>query len=76
MASSSYSNEIDDIEMSCKGMQFLLNNDLDACQQLFDQYRHYSPLMNGAWSFVSFLVIHWIESGKENTTRKRNLLLF
>ncbi len=53
---SSYSDDIDDVEMSCKGMQLLLNNDLDACQALFDQYRLYSPLMNGGWSFVSFLV--------------------
>ncbi|CAF0814161.1 unnamed protein product [Adineta ricciae] len=52
---SSYSTSIDDVEMSCKGMQFLLNNDLDACQALFDQYRYYSPLMNGGWSFVSFM---------------------
>ncbi|UJR35645.1 hypothetical protein I4U23_028395 [Adineta vaga] len=52
---SSYSDTIDDIEMSSKGMQFLLNNDLDACQSLFDRYRYYSPLMNGGWSFVSFM---------------------
>ena len=53
---SSYSAEIDDIEMSCKGMQLLLNNDIDACEALFERYRFYSPLMNGAWSFVSFMV--------------------
>ena len=53
---SSYATDIDDIEMSCRGMQLLLNNDLDACQALFDQYKFYSPTMNGAWSFVSFMV--------------------
>ncbi len=53
---SSYLADIDDIDMSCKGMQLLLNNDLDACQGLFDRYRYYSPLMNGGWSFVSFMV--------------------
>lgn len=52
----SYPTDIDDVEMSSRGMQLLLNNDLDACQALFDHYRFYSPLMNGAWSFVSFLV--------------------
>jgi tetratricopeptide (TPR) repeat protein len=52
---SSYPTDIDDVEMSCKGMQLLLNNDLDACQALFDQYRYYSPLMSGGWSFVSFM---------------------
>ncbi|CAF0945390.1 unnamed protein product [Adineta steineri] len=52
---SSYSSDIDDVAMSCKGMQLLLNNDLDACQNLFDRYRLYSPLMNGGWSFVSFM---------------------
>lgn len=55
---SSYSTDIDDVELSCRGMQLLLNNDIDACEQLFDQYRYYSPLMNGGWSFVSFLVIN------------------
>ena len=53
---SSHPIDIDDVEMSCKGMQLLLNNDLDACQALFDRYRYYSPLMNGAWAFVSFMV--------------------
>lgn len=52
----SYATVIDDVEMSCRGMQLLLNNDLDACQALFDRYRYYSPTMNGGWSFVSFLV--------------------
>lgn len=55
MASSTMS-DIDDVAMSCKGMQLLLNNDLDACQALFDQYKFYSPLMLGGWSFVSFMV--------------------
>ncbi|CAF5135982.1 unnamed protein product [Rotaria sp. Silwood1] len=57
---SSYTNEVDDVEMSCKGMQLLLNNDIDACEALFDQYRFYSPLMNGGWAFVSFMVINLI----------------
>lgn len=48
--------DIDDVEMSYRGMQLLLNNDLDACQNLFNKYRLYSPLMNGGWSFVSFMV--------------------
>ncbi|CAF4832586.1 unnamed protein product, partial [Rotaria sp. Silwood1] len=52
---SSYPIEVDDVEMSCKGMQLLLNNDIDACEALFDQYRFYSPLMNGGWAFVSFM---------------------
>ena len=61
---SSYSNDIDDIDMSCKGMKLLLNNDLDACQALFDQYRYYSPLMNGSWSFVSFIVSENVEKNQ------------
>lgn len=61
---SSLTVEIDDIEMSCKGMQLLLNNDIDACEALFDRYRFYSPLMSGGWSFVSFLVIYCILIGK------------
>jgi hypothetical protein len=53
---SSYVTDIDDVEMSCKGMQLLLNNDLDACHDLFDRYKFYSPLMIGGWAFVSFMV--------------------
>ncbi|CAF2379540.1 unnamed protein product [Rotaria sp. Silwood2] len=52
---SSYPTDIDDVEMSCKGMQLFLNNDIDACEALFDQYRFYSPLMNGGWALISFM---------------------
>jgi hypothetical protein len=68
---SSYITDIDDVEMSSKGMQLLLNNDLDACHDLFDRYRFYSPLMNGGWSFVSFMVKRILS--RKFSNRKRSI---
>lgn len=50
----SHSN-LSDIELSVKGIDFLVNNDWDACEKLYKEHKDISPLMNYCSSFVSFM---------------------
>lgn len=50
--SGSSSGSIDDVEMSLKGIILLINNQWAEAEELFKQYRDYSPLMSFGSSFV------------------------
>ncbi|KAL7880665.1 hypothetical protein SRHO_G00029190 [Serrasalmus rhombeus] len=47
--------QVDDAEMSLRGINMLLNNGFKESAELFHRYRNYSPLMSFGASFVSFL---------------------
>ncbi|KAI5627199.1 tetratricopeptide repeat protein 39C, partial [Silurus asotus] len=47
--------QIDDVEMSLRGINMLLNNGFRESTEIFHRYRNYSPLMSAGSSFVSFL---------------------
>ncbi|XP_062850490.1 tetratricopeptide repeat protein 39C-like [Trichomycterus rosablanca] len=47
--------ELDDAELSLRGINMLLNNGFRESTQLFHKYRNFSPLMSFGASFVSFL---------------------
>uniref|UniRef100_A0AAR2KCK8 Tetratricopeptide repeat domain 39C n=1 Tax=Pygocentrus nattereri TaxID=42514 RepID=A0AAR2KCK8_PYGNA len=47
--------QVDDAELSLRGINMLLNNGFKESAELFHRYRNYSPLMSFGASFVSFL---------------------
>ncbi|KAL7875636.1 hypothetical protein AOLI_G00105990 [Acnodon oligacanthus] len=47
--------QVDDAELSLRGINMLLNNGFRESAELFHRYRNYSPLMSFGASFVSFL---------------------
>uniref|UniRef100_A0A3B4CHU8 Tetratricopeptide repeat domain 39C n=1 Tax=Pygocentrus nattereri TaxID=42514 RepID=A0A3B4CHU8_PYGNA len=53
--SSSLHPQVDDAELSLRGINMLLNNGFKESAELFHRYRNYSPLMSFGASFVSFL---------------------
>lgn len=48
------SNEINDIEISCQGINMLIDNDWEGCEKLYTKYKDTSPLLNYCFSFMSF----------------------
>jgi hypothetical protein len=49
--------KINDVELSCQGIDMLVNNDLEGCEKLFLKHKDLSPLMNYCASFISLMVI-------------------
>ncbi|XP_026769909.2 tetratricopeptide repeat protein 39C isoform X1 [Pangasianodon hypophthalmus] len=54
-AEEEFPEQLDDAELSLRGINMLLNNGFKESTQLFHTYRNYSPLMSFGASFVSFL---------------------
>ncbi|XP_027026633.1 tetratricopeptide repeat protein 39C isoform X1 [Tachysurus fulvidraco] len=54
-AEEEFPEQIDDAELSLRGINMLLNNGFKESTDLFHKYRNYSPLMSFGASFVSFL---------------------
>ncbi|CAF0703105.1 unnamed protein product [Brachionus calyciflorus] len=47
--------KMSDVEISCTGIDLLVNNDWDGCEKLFAKYKDQSPLTNYCHSFLSFV---------------------
>ncbi|XP_058251012.1 tetratricopeptide repeat protein 39C-like isoform X2 [Hemibagrus wyckioides] len=54
-AEEEFPEQINDAELSLRGINMLLNNGFKESTELFHRYRNYSPLMSFSASFVSFL---------------------
>ena len=52
---SSNKEKINDVEISCKGIDLMVNNDWDGCEKLYAQYKDHSPLTNYCYSFMSYM---------------------
>ncbi len=48
--------KIDDVIISCRGIDLMVNNDWDGCEKLFLKYKDHSPLTHYCYSFVSYMV--------------------
>ncbi|RNA32985.1 tetratricopeptide repeat 39C-like [Brachionus plicatilis] len=68
-----------DVEISCRGIDLMVNNDWDGCEKLFTKYKDHSPLTNYCYSYFSFMKAiltfedHLLEAAHKNIENTQKL---